>query len=206
MLQANTYWRYPYRPVLTNRQLVEFVVLDVEQVGPPTNSKFVLADVQVCFLSSQVRLLEWPQKVHSMAVPERTIHSLYSSFGLISWVLNCLILWLFYAIKLSVCHSMFIYVLWDLCRELVLGLRGWFREIQVAKASDFGRNDRTFFVRTHLGHLLHAGDSALGYDMSTANTVDADLEAAVAKGFTVPDIILVSLLFCPWLSVANTGS
>jgi len=60
VLQANTYWRYPYRPVLTNRQLVEFVVLDVEQVGPSTNSKFVLADVQVHFLSSQVRLLKWP--------------------------------------------------------------------------------------------------------------------------------------------------
>jgi len=83
---------------------------------------------------------------------------------------------------------------------------GWLLETQVAKASDFGRNDRTFFVRTHLGHLLHAGDSALGYDMSTANTVDADLEAAVAKGLTVPDVILVGLLSCPWLCVTKTGS
>ena len=63
--------------------------------------------------------------------------------------------------------------------------------IQVAKASDFGRNDRTFFVRTHLGHLLHAGDNALGYDMSTSNMVNPDLEAAAEKGFTVPDVILV---------------
>jgi nonsense-mediated mRNA decay protein 3 len=62
---------------------------------------------------------------------------------------------------------------------------------QVAKASDFGRNDRTFFVRTHLGHLLHPGDSALGYDMSTANVVDPDLEAALEKGLTVSDVILV---------------
>ncbi len=66
--------------------------------------------------------------------------------------------------------------------------------MQVAKASDFGRNDRTFFVRTHLGHLLHAGDSALGYDMSTANTVEPELDAAVAKGLQVPDIILVRIL------------
>ena len=63
----------------------------------------------------------------------------------------------------------------------------------MAKASDFGRNDRTFFVRTHLGHLLHAGDNALGYDMSTSNMVNPDLEAAAEKGFTVPDVILVLL-------------
>lgn len=49
--QANAYWRCPYRPVLTSRQLVEFVVLDVEQVGPSSSSKYVLADVQVCFQS-----------------------------------------------------------------------------------------------------------------------------------------------------------
>ncbi|CAL8460889.1 g420 [Coccomyxa elongata] len=110
-VDANTYWRYPYRPVMTSRQLVEFVVLDAEPVSASQNasrnSRFVLADVLV------------------------------------------------------------------------------------AKASDFGRNDRTFFVRTHLGHLLHPGDSALGYDMSTANTVDPELDAAVAKGLVIPDIILV---------------
>jgi len=65
---------------------------------------------------------------------------------------------------------------------------------QVAKASDFGRNDKTFLIRTHLGHLLHPGDAALGYDMSTANYTDPDMEAAVAKGLSVPDVILVSRL------------
>ena len=64
----------------------------------------------------------------------------------------------------------------------------------MAKASDLGRNDRTFFVRTHLGHLLHPGDNALGYDMSTSNVVNPDLEAAVDKGFAMPDVILVSHL------------
>ena len=70
----------------------------------------------------------------------------------------------------------------------------------MAKASDFGRNDRTFFVRTHLGHLLHPGDHALGYDMSTANTADPGLEAATNAGLTVPDVILVRLSSCgSWL-------
>ena len=76
----------------------------------------------------------------------------------------------------------------------------------MVKASDFGRNDRTFFVRTHLGHLLAAGDCALGYDMSTANTADPDLEAAVAKGFAVPDVILVCLHACGAAAGLSTGS
>jgi hypothetical protein len=33
--------------VLTSRQLVDFVVLDVEPAGPSSSGKFVLADVQV---------------------------------------------------------------------------------------------------------------------------------------------------------------
>ena len=64
--------------------------------------------------------------------------------------------------------------------------------MQVAKASDFGRNDKTSFVRTHLGHLLHPGDNALGYDMSTSNLANPDLEAAADKGYAIPDVILVS--------------
>ncbi len=73
---------------------------------------------------------------------------------------------------------------------------------QVAKASDFGRNDRTFFVRTHLGHLLHAGDSAMGYDMSTSNVVNPDLEAAAEKGLSIPDVILVDVPTRPALCLA----
>lgn len=30
-------------------------------------------------------------------------------------------------------------------------------EATVARASDFGRNETTYFVRTHLGHVLHPG-------------------------------------------------
>lgn len=31
-------------------------------------------------------------------------------------------------------------------------------EVQVARKSDFGRNDTVFFARTHLGHILHPGE------------------------------------------------
>lgn len=30
-------------------------------------------------------------------------------------------------------------------------------EVQVAKESDFGRNDKIYFAKTHLGHLLNPG-------------------------------------------------
>ncbi len=46
IVQANQYWRYPFRPVMGSRQLVEFVVLDVETVGRTTD-RMVQADVQV---------------------------------------------------------------------------------------------------------------------------------------------------------------
>ncbi|KAL4447194.1 hypothetical protein ABPG77_007227 [Micractinium sp. CCAP 211/92] len=62
---------------------------------------------------------------------------------------------------------------------------------EVARAADFGSNDRTFFARTHLGHLLHAGDTAVGYDVANANLVDPELEKALHKGLTLPDAVLV---------------
>ncbi|KAK9846267.1 hypothetical protein WJX81_000414 [Elliptochloris bilobata] len=64
-------------------------------------------------------------------------------------------------------------------------------DVQVARAADFGRNDRTLFARTHLGHLLHAGDTALGYDLAAANLADSDLEKALERGLVLPDVILV---------------
>jgi nonsense-mediated mRNA decay protein 3 len=33
-------------------------------------------------------------------------------------------------------------------------------EVQVARKSDFGRNDTVFFARTHLGNILHPGAPA----------------------------------------------
>lgn len=35
-------------------------------------------------------------------------------------------------------------------------------EVQVAKSSDFGKNDRIYFGFTHLGAVLKPGDTALG--------------------------------------------
>lgn len=45
--QANAYWRQPFEPVLNSRQLVEFVVLDVDADAGARSGRFMLADVQV---------------------------------------------------------------------------------------------------------------------------------------------------------------
>ncbi|CAG9463969.1 unnamed protein product [Pedinophyceae sp. YPF-701] len=64
-------------------------------------------------------------------------------------------------------------------------------DVQVARASDFGRNDHTFIVRTHLGNVLNPGDTAVGYDLSTTVLSDLELDKHLAKGLELPDIVLV---------------
>lgn len=67
-------------------------------------------------------------------------------------------------------------------------------ECTVARASDLGVNDKTYYARTHLGGLLHAGDSVMGY-MLTGTNFNNDLfdaiEASGAYGSTIPDVVLV---------------
>lgn len=64
-------------------------------------------------------------------------------------------------------------------------------QCEMARSADFGANDHTFFAKTHLGHLLHPGDTAMGYDVANANLVCPDLEKAIHKGLVLPDAILV---------------
>ena len=47
--QANAYWRQPFEPALNSRQLVEFVVLDIDVDAGAPSGRFKLADVQVSF-------------------------------------------------------------------------------------------------------------------------------------------------------------
>jgi len=63
--------------------------------------------------------------------------------------------------------------------------------VTVARNSDFGKNDRQYFCRSHLGALLNPGDTVLGYDFSTANLNDADLKGLRGGARSLPDIVLV---------------
>lgn len=52
----------------------------------------------------------------------------------------------------------------------------------------------TFFARTHLGNLLHAGDSAMGYMLTGTNFNNdefSEIEQSHTYGSTIPDAILV---------------
>eukprot|EP01098_Paradermamoeba_levis_P013791 TRINITY_DN637_c0_g1_i1.p1 TRINITY_DN637_c0_g1~~TRINITY_DN637_c0_g1_i1.p1 ORF type:complete len:501 (-),score=165.08 TRINITY_DN637_c0_g1_i1:124-1626(-) len=66
-------------------------------------------------------------------------------------------------------------------------------DVQVARNADFGVNDALFYTTTHLGNLLKPGDLALGYDLSTANFNDADVQSI--KKYNLPDVILVRKFF-----------
>lgn len=111
-LDTDQYWRVAFKSLFTSRQLVEYIVLDVEIVSSEVNvggSKYVLADAQV------------------------------------------------------------------------------------ARLSDFGKNDTIFSIRTHLGHLLSRGDYALGYDLYATNSNDSEIEKY--KGLVLPDAVLIKKSF-----------
>lgn len=67
-------------------------------------------------------------------------------------------------------------------------------EATVARASDLGVNDKTYFTRTHLGNILHPGDSVMGYLLTGTNFNNPQfeaLEASNAYSSSIPDVILV---------------
>lgn len=107
-LDADQYWRTPFQCLLSCRRLVEYIVLDVDNVSAEVN---------------------------------------------------------------------------------VAGSRYSLADVQVARVSDFGRNDTIFNIRTHLGHLLSPGDYALGYDLYGANPNDSELDKY--RGLVIPEAILI---------------
>ncbi|MED6113409.1 hypothetical protein PIB30_070523 [Stylosanthes scabra] len=108
-LDADQYWRASFKSLLTSRQLVEYIVLDVE-----------------------------------------------------------------------VNHS---------AEVTIAGTKYVLAEAQVARVSDFGKNDTIFSIKTHLGHLLSPGDYALGYDLYGANTNDIEMDKY--RGLVLPEAVLV---------------
>eukprot|EP00640_Fibrocapsa_japonica_P001031 CAMPEP_0113941440 /NCGR_PEP_ID=MMETSP1339-20121228/7345_1 /TAXON_ID=94617 /ORGANISM="Fibrocapsa japonica" /LENGTH=499 /DNA_ID=CAMNT_0000945581 /DNA_START=128 /DNA_END=1627 /DNA_ORIENTATION=+ /assembly_acc=CAM_ASM_000762 len=65
-------------------------------------------------------------------------------------------------------------------------------EVEVARESDLGVNDKRTVCITHLGHLLQPGDAVMGYDISTANIPD-DLLSNLKKD--LPDVVLVRKVY-----------
>ncbi len=61
--------------------------------------------------------------------------------------------------------------------------------MEVARKEDFGVNDRTFIVNTHLGEVLNFNDTVLAYDLLNANI--SQIEDFQRNDLLLPDIILV---------------
>lgn len=62
-------------------------------------------------------------------------------------------------------------------------------DITVSRAADLGVNDRTFYVRSHLGGILHPGDLAMGYYLTYSN-FNSDLWDTLDTDNT-PEVVLV---------------
>lgn len=58
--------------------------------------------------------------------------------------------------------------------------------VQIARASDLGKNDTVFTVKTHIGWKLNPGDYVLGYDLCNVD----DLES-YGQRHELPDAVLV---------------
>lgn len=63
-------------------------------------------------------------------------------------------------------------------------------EVEIARVEDFGRNDKTFIVNTHLGETLNYNDTVLGFDLDASNLMQLD-DLDNDKLVNVPPIILV---------------
>lgn len=63
-------------------------------------------------------------------------------------------------------------------------------QVEVARVSDFGHNDRTFIVNTHLGETLNYNDTVLGFDLEAINLMQID-DMENQQQMNFPPIVLV---------------
>ncbi|XP_053382843.1 60S ribosomal export protein NMD3-like isoform X5 [Mercenaria mercenaria] len=66
-------------------------------------------------------------------------------------------------------------------------------DVWVSRMSDLGVNDQQYFCRTHIGHLLNAGDTVLGFDMLNANLNNEHIEKL--KEEKLPDVVIVKKVY-----------
>lgn len=65
-------------------------------------------------------------------------------------------------------------------------------EVEVARDCDLGHNDNRAHAISHLGHILRAGDTVLGYQVSTANLADGEANSLLES---LPDVVLVRKVY-----------
>lgn len=64
-------------------------------------------------------------------------------------------------------------------------------EVQVIRSFDMGLNDNPYFVYSHLGSILKAGDTVMGYYLENSNFNSSIFETYQETCAYVPEVILV---------------
>jgi nonsense-mediated mRNA decay protein 3 len=70
-------------------------------------------------------------------------------------------------------------------------------EATVARTSDLGVNDKAYYTRTHLGGIVHAGDTVQGYHLTGTNFNNPDFEMLENSTHAshIPDVILIKKVY-----------
>jgi nonsense-mediated mRNA decay protein 3 len=68
-------------------------------------------------------------------------------------------------------------------------------DIEVARDSDMGSNDDTYWVISHLGGILHPGDTAMGYFLSNSNLNNPEYDNLLKSIDNLPDVVLVKKVY-----------
>jgi nonsense-mediated mRNA decay protein 3 len=68
-------------------------------------------------------------------------------------------------------------------------------DIEVARSSDMGTNDDTYWVKSHLGGILHPGDTAMGYFLANSNLNNPEYDGMLKSIQNLPDVVLVKKVF-----------
>ena len=66
-------------------------------------------------------------------------------------------------------------------------MQGVLSDVWIVPIEDLGRDDKQLHCRTHLGHILKIGDTALGFNLTSANINDPNLEGM--KAADVPNVV-----------------
>ncbi|POR33033.1 60S ribosomal export protein NMD3 [Tolypocladium paradoxum] len=96
--------------------------------------------------------------------------------------------------SLADAHELVEFVVMDIEQTTTRRGKWVLSEATVARASDLGANDKTYFTRTHLGHYLQPGDSAMGYLLTGTMFNNQEFEAMEESNTyssTIPDVVLV---------------
>ena len=67
-------------------------------------------------------------------------------------------------------------------------------QVELARASDFGQNDRTYITHTHLGEFINFNDTVLCYDLNQMNLQEIEDFEHTHKGM-MPDVVIVRKAF-----------